>query len=153
VSSRSLRAIVISIDPRNQPQCKRQYGMLAAARRNLRGTNGTPPSLSSWMDSHFCTLNIPDYEFVATPDGKIVECGPQRRNIALIIWGAFLFLLVLVCYTSLLVGRGCFKATNVSGWWKGAREWLQQPLKLLAVLLDLGSDIWVLVQVSVETLH
>jgi hypothetical protein len=124
------------------------FNMRAAACRNLRGTNSTAASLASWMDSYFCTLHKPDY--VTTPDGKEIGCGHTRRNIALIIWGVFLFLLVLVCYArwsaSLL---SCFAPVYSSGWWKGTRKWLLPQLKPLAVLLDLGSDVWVLVQVSV----
>jgi hypothetical protein len=117
------------------------------------------------MKSYYCTLKKP--WAIIMPDGKEVHCVQQRYRVvaAVIICSAVLSMLLLVTVLRWCDGRAACctlcKPNNISGGWmewvssqwsrsEGAREWLLPQWKLMAVLLDVGSDIWVLVQVRLQ---
>jgi hypothetical protein len=123
------------------------------------------------MQSYFCTL--PNAYSVVMPDGNMVSCGYRKRTkTMLIICSSAVSLLVVVTVLRCCDCQAAFcmlrtlkhgsSGSSSSSWmlwmqlqWgrsQGVREWLLPQWKLLAVLLDVGSDIWVLVQVRLQTL-
>jgi hypothetical protein len=136
-----------------------------AACRDVSNTSADAASLTSWMQSHFCRLEYPPT--IVLPNGEEVRCRHYRVTATAIVCSVVLFMLLLVtvlrCCVSWRVCCMCCKPMHSSGGWmdwvssqwgrsEGAREWLRPLWKLFVALLDVGSDIWVLVQVRLQSL-
>jgi hypothetical protein len=113
------------------------------------------------MQSFLCTLENP--ATITMPDGDVLTCGQHRVTTTVIICSTVLSTLLLVTVLRCCNGwRACCmlcKPNRSSGGWmewmssrwsEAARAWLGPQWTLLVALLDMGSDIWVLVQVRLQ---
>jgi hypothetical protein len=127
--------------------------LLISGCRNLDGTLIDTASVISWMNQfRFCAKQ--QQGVIIRPDEERMGCGhPEKRTRTVIVFcSVFLCLLVVVLA---LRCSPCWKAvwpfSRCSSDRSGAGCWVEGPwpqFKLLILLLDMGSHIWVLIQVQ-----